>query len=174
MRGRLAGSQHRQVAEIETGSVFQDEPGFALVAAKDPDMAPSEHLAGVAVDLQSGGLVDPEGQHAVTEYRVLGAHDGRAWLELRPRTGRTHQVRVHCAVLGCPVVGDVAYGGPGEVPPQLHAREIALPLYPAKPPIRVTAPVPQRMLAALTRLGYDPDEDKAWTTGAAAQETIPA
>ena len=101
-------------------------------------------------------VVDPAGQAAVTDYRVLGAHDGRAWLELRPRTGRTHQVRVHCAVLGCPVVGDVAYGGPGELPLQLHAREIALPLYPAKPPVRVTAPVPQHMLAALTGLGYDP------------------
>ena len=39
---------------------------------------------------------------------------------------------------------------------QLHAREIALPLYPAKPSVRVTAPVPRHMLAALTRLGYDP------------------
>jgi tRNA pseudouridine32 synthase/23S rRNA pseudouridine746 synthase len=101
-------------------------------------------------------VVDPAGQAAVTEYRVLGTHDGRAWLELRPRTGRTHQVRVHCAVLGCPVVGDVAYGGPGEIPLQLHAREVALPLYPAKPPVTVTAAVPQHMLAALTRLGYDP------------------
>src|SRR6266850_1653902 len=50
--------------------------------------------------------------------RVLGAADGRAWLELRPRTGRTHQIRVHCAALGCPVVGDTAYGGPDEAPLQ--------------------------------------------------------
>jgi len=119
-------------------------------------------------------VVDPAGQAAVTDYRVLGAHDGRAWLELRPRTGRTHQVRVHCAVLGCPVVGDVAYGGPGEVPLQLHAREIALPLYPARPPVTVTAPVPSHMLAALTRLGYDPDQDKACAAATAPQETIPA
>jgi len=107
-------------------------------------------------------VVDPEGQHAVTEYRVLGMHDGRAWLELRPHTGRTHQIRVHCAVLGCPIVGDPAYGGPGEVPLQLHARAIALPLYPAKPPVAVTAPVPQHMLAALRRLGYsDADHEHA-------------
>jgi tRNA pseudouridine32 synthase/23S rRNA pseudouridine746 synthase/23S rRNA pseudouridine1911/1915/1917 synthase len=99
-------------------------------------------------------IVDPAGQHALTEYRVLGAHDGRAWLELRPRTGRTHQVRVHCALLGCPIVGDPAYGGPGEVRLHLHARAIALPLYPARPPVAVTAPVPPHMLAALSRLGY--------------------
>jgi tRNA pseudouridine32 synthase / 23S rRNA pseudouridine746 synthase len=104
-------------------------------------------------------VIDPAGQRAITDYRVLGAADGRAWLELRPRTGRTHQIRVHCAQLGCPVVGDVAYGGPDDAPLQLHARAIALPLYPARPPIAVTAPVPPHMLAALVRLGYDPAID---------------
>ncbi len=59
-------------------------------------------------------VVDPAGQHAATDYRVLGAANGRTlgrtWLELRPRTGRTHQIRVHCAALGCPVAGDPVYG----------------------------------------------------------------
>lgn len=102
-------------------------------------------------------VVDPTGQRAVTDYRVLGATNGRAWLELRPRTGRTHQIRVHCAVLGCPIVGDPVYGRAGSAGPLLlHARAIALPLYPGKPPIEVTAPMPPHMLAALVRLGYDP------------------
>jgi tRNA pseudouridine32 synthase/23S rRNA pseudouridine746 synthase/23S rRNA pseudouridine1911/1915/1917 synthase len=114
-------------------------------------------------------VVDPAGQRAITDYRVLGAKDGRAWLELRPRTGRTHQIRVHCAVLGCPVGGDPAYGGPDDQPLQLHARSIALPLYPMKPPIAVSAPVPRHMLAALTRLGYDPAIDTPVPT-----EAIPA
>ena len=100
-------------------------------------------------------VIDPAGQHAVTDYRVLGVGDGRAWLELRPRTGRTHQIRVHCAALGCPVVGDPVYGRAGRVSTLLHARAIALPLYPAKPPITVTAPAPPHMLSALVRLGYD-------------------
>ena len=99
-------------------------------------------------------VVDPGGQHAVTDYRVLGMADGRAWLELRPRTGRTHQIRVHCAALGVPVVGDPAYGGSAGHPLQLQARSIALPLYPARPPVAVTAPVPPHMVGPLTATGY--------------------
>lgn len=112
-------------------------------------------------------VVDPAGQAAVTDYRVLGTGNGRAWLELRPRTGRTHQIRVHCAQLGTPVVGDPAYGGPGGEKLQLHARSISLPLYPGKPPIAVTAPVPPHMLAGVERLGYDPAEG-------AIEEAVPA
>jgi len=107
--------------------------------------------------------IDPAGQHAITEYRVLGSAEGRTWLELRPKTGRTHQIRVHCAALGCPVVGDPTYGGAafsnktGE-PLLLHARAITIPLYPARSAVHVAAPVPPHMLAALTHLGYAPGD----------------
>ncbi len=112
-------------------------------------------------------VVDRNGQHAVTDYRVLGAADGRAWLELRPRTGRTHQIRVHCAALGCPVVGDPAYGGPEDHSMQLHARAITLPLYPTKPPIGVTAPVPPHMRSLLPALGYGEERDALAQSGVA-------
>jgi tRNA pseudouridine32 synthase/23S rRNA pseudouridine746 synthase/23S rRNA pseudouridine1911/1915/1917 synthase len=102
-------------------------------------------------------VIDPAGQRAATEYRLLGAEHGRAWLELRPRTGRTHQLRVHCATLGCPVVGDPVYGNrQGDGGLQLYARSVKLPLYPTRPPLEITAPLPPHMLAALARLGYDP------------------
>jgi len=105
-------------------------------------------------------VIDPAGQRAVTEYRLLNADRGLAWLELRPRTGRTHQLRVHCAALGCPVVGDPVYGDrySGEAL-QLYARSVKLPLYPTRPPVEIMAPVPPHMLAALVRFGYDPASD---------------
>ncbi|MFI4988108.1 MAG: RluA family pseudouridine synthase [Alphaproteobacteria bacterium] len=102
--------------------------------------------------------VDSTGQAAVTDYRVLGSGGGLAWIELKPRTGRTHQIRVHMAALGCPVRGDAIYGrgdpGAAAVPLHLLARAIALPLYPAKPPIAATAAPPAHMLAALAACGY--------------------
>ena len=93
---------------------------------------------------------DPAGAPAVTDWRVLGRGQGIAWLELRPRTGRTHQVRAHCALLGCPVLGDAVYGA-GGVPLHLLARAIRLPL---DPPLAAVAPVPPHMRAAMAACGW--------------------
>lgn len=54
--------------------------------------------------------VDPEGKPSVTEYRVVEKFGGYSLVELRPVTGRTHQLRVHCAYIGCPILGDPQYG----------------------------------------------------------------
>ena len=98
-------------------------------------------------------LAGPGGQLACSEWRLLGRGDGISWLEVRPRTGRTHQVRVHCACLGCPVLGDAVYGEGKQdgCPLHLLARAIALPL---DPPLTAEAPVPAHMLAALAACGY--------------------
>ena len=100
---------------------------------------------------------DPAGDPALTRFAVLGRGGGLTWLALSPVTGRTHQLRVHCAAMGYPILGDPIYGtapragGPGL---QLHARALSLPLYPKKPPIRVEAPTPAHMRAGLDACGY--------------------
>jgi tRNA pseudouridine32 synthase/23S rRNA pseudouridine746 synthase len=91
---------------------------------------------------------DPTGQPSLTKWRVLGRTGGESLMELRPITGRTHQLRVHCAASGFPILGDAIYGtaprsgGPGL---HLHARSVTVPLYPKKPAITVEAPVPDHM-----------------------------
>jgi tRNA pseudouridine32 synthase / 23S rRNA pseudouridine746 synthase len=75
--------------------------------------------------------VDPDGDPSVTDWRALGSADGLVWLELSPRTGRTHQLRVHCAHLGLPIAGDRFYGGDAALAAarhlHLHARSVAFP-----------------------------------------------
>ena len=95
-------------------------------------------------------VTDPTGQPARTEWRVRGQAPGLSWLELRPQTGRTHQIRVHCATLGCPVAGDPIYGG-GDGPLQLLARSIGLPL---DPRVTAEAPPPPHMREALAACGW--------------------
>jgi tRNA pseudouridine32 synthase/23S rRNA pseudouridine746 synthase len=105
--------------------------------------------------------VDPEGLPSQTRFRVLGRAAGEngplAWLALEPLTGRTHQLRVHCAASGWPMLGDEIYGsapregGPGL---QLHARSISVPLYRKRAPVHVEAPPPPHMQAALQACGW--------------------
>jgi tRNA pseudouridine32 synthase / 23S rRNA pseudouridine746 synthase len=100
--------------------------------------------------------VDPKGQPSLTQWRVLGRSQGLALLELRPITGRTHQLRVHCAAMNFPILGDPIYGtaprfhGPGL---HLHARSVTVPLYPKKPPITAEAPVPEHMRERIAACG---------------------
>ncbi len=101
---------------------------------------------------------DDDAARALTEYRTLD-HAGRklAWLELCPLTGRTHQLRVHCAAIGAPILGDDAYGTtPVEgfsAMLHLHARRLVLP-HPAGGRLAVEAPLPAHMAATFRALGF--------------------
>ncbi len=100
---------------------------------------------------------DPAGQPAVTKWQVMGRDSASTWLALEPLTGRTHQLRVHCAEMGWPILGDAVYGNAprsGGPPLHLHARAVVVPLYKNRAPIRITAPVPEHMRERLTQCGW--------------------
>jgi tRNA pseudouridine32 synthase/23S rRNA pseudouridine746 synthase len=107
---------------------------------------------------------DPHGQPAVTTWKVMGRGGGLAWLALEPLTGRTHQLRVHCAEMGWPILGDNIYGRAprtGGPPLHLHSREIVVPIFKNKPQFAVTAPVPAHMREALAACGWTGETNKA-------------
>ncbi|MDE8348986.1 MAG: RNA pseudouridine synthase [Acidocella sp.] len=93
---------------------------------------------------------DAKAPPAITEWELKGQGVNIAWLELHPQTGRTHQIRAHCAAIGHPIVGDAIYGG-GHGPLCLLARHIHLPLI---PPAFATAPIPPHMLNYMQQCGY--------------------
>ncbi|NJO36689.1 MAG: RluA family pseudouridine synthase [Rhizobiales bacterium] len=102
-------------------------------------------------------------QKAVTRYRTI-ARAGKiaAWLALQPLSGRTHQLRVHCALIDCPILGDPKYGGPKARPDgapdalMLHARELELP-HPDGGRLTLTAPLSDTMRSGFAWIGFEPD-----------------
>ena len=107
---------------------------------------------------------DPNGQPASTTWKVMGRGDGLAWLALEPLTGRTHQLRVHCAEMGWPILGDNIYGRAPRVggpPLHLHSREIVVPISKNKPAVVTTAPVPAHMRETLSKCGWMGEPSKA-------------
>ena len=105
------------------------------------------------------------GKFALTDFAVVEKiGDQAAWLALWPRTGRTHQLRAHCAAIGTPILGDGKYGGiDGTLPGMdlgkgmhLHAKSISLP-HPDGGILSVEAPIPEQFRTTMQTLGFNPE-----------------
>ena len=92
---------------------------------------------------------------AVTRYRVLAESDGRSLVLCSPLTGRTHQLRVQFAGIGCPITGDSLYGTASPLIPRhaLHSWQTTFPHPMTGEEMTVTAPLPADMTALLASLG---------------------
>ena len=140
-----------------TGAPSIEDGLIELPLAKQPGTGGEKMMVDESgVDGKGGG------QSARTRYRVLDRAGNRAaWVELQPLTGRTHQLRVHMAAIGHPIVGDGKYGGPeaflsGSISRKmhLHARRLIID-HPDGAPLDVTAPLPAHFAASLEQLGFD-------------------
>jgi tRNA pseudouridine32 synthase/23S rRNA pseudouridine746 synthase len=123
--GVLAGvpQQSQGAVELALAKISSAEKGWRMIPAK-------------------------KGKPSVTHWRVLAEAGGRALVEFRPETGRTHQIRVHAASgIGVPLLGDPVYGdGKTADRTMLHAADLGVPRE-GKPPIVATAPLPADFLA---------------------------
>ena len=123
--GILAGvpSDAEGMIELSLSKISSAEKGWRMIAAK-------------------------KGKPSVTHWKLLAEKDGRALVEFRPETGRTHQIRIHCqAGLGLPLLGDPVYGdGKGARRTMLHAAGIVVPRE-QKDPIEAIAPFPRDFAA---------------------------
>ena len=108
-----------------------------------------------------------DAKFALTEYAVMGiAGTEFAWVAARPITGRTHQIRVHLASLGTPIVGDFKYGGSdsrgrGDIADKLHLHARSIDIgRPDGGRLQVTAPLSPHMVKTWRLLGFDPDDKR--------------
>ncbi|MCI8623035.1 MAG: RluA family pseudouridine synthase [Provencibacterium sp.] len=142
---RLAGQFEKAYRALVVGEVRYDGRIEGRIWRPDP------------IDLRR--TVDERGQAAYTEYGVLRHGNGHAYLQFRLLTGRTHQIRVHMAHIGYPVLGDPLYGEPSPLIGRqaLHCWSLDF-LHPASGErLRVTAPLPEDMQQAYNRtIGASP------------------
>ena len=149
---RHAHAQRLLTAQLHTGAFVRE---YLAVTQGVPD--PPEGVIDAPIARLGEGarrIVRPDGQRAITHYRVEETSHGRALLRLRLETGRTHQIRVHLAHIGCPIAGDYLYGTALDALPgrfALHSASIRLTQPITGETIALDEPLPEgleRLMAA--------------------------
>ncbi len=147
----LARTRRAAAALAEAFRTGGPEKTYLALTARPPEPREGTIALALGKDPARPGLrrVDRAGDPALTHYRTLRAGPAAALVEARPETGRTHQIRVHLAAAGAPLLGDARYGGPrrvGEVAVprvMLHAARLALRHPVTGEPLAVESPLPE-------------------------------
>lgn len=149
-----SGYMHDRLRRMLHTPEFMREYRAICIGMPDPPAGKIELPIGFAEDSTYQRAVTPGGAPSLTEYETLQTFDGRSLMQLVPRTGRTHQLRVHMAAIGCPLAGDWLYGVRDDAliaRPALHSASLFLihPLTGAR--IEAVAPLPDDMRRLMER-----------------------
>ncbi|MGH6994392.1 MAG: RluA family pseudouridine synthase [Stellaceae bacterium] len=171
--GVLVLARHARAA-AKLAEAFRDKAArkiywAAVVGVPKPEYGRiDQRLAKLPGRLGERVVPDDDGKRAITYYRTVAhAGDRLAWVALEPVTGRTHQLRAHCAALGTPILGDGKYGGaathvpgvPGNRRVHLHARALAIP-HPAGGMLIVMALLPPHMRETWDFFGFEDGQER--------------
>ena len=155
---KLSGAFARRKAQKTYWAIVEGfpKPGQGVIDLPLAKVGINDRELATPVDAK-----DPGAETAITEYATIARAGPRAaWMELRPLTGRTHQLRAHMLALGHPILGDPKYhtaaslevSGPLKL--QLHARRLTIP-HPAGGAIDIEAPLGPEMAAGFARFGFE-------------------
>lgn len=147
---RAAAHISRELKEGRVEKIY-----WALVAGVPPADAWRVDAPVAKVGTSRYGVA-PVGKPAQTDFRVVARGEGATLVEARPRTGRTHQIRVHLVHGGLPIIGDMVYGGIAAPRMMLHCRTMAFQAGDGRP-VKATAPLDGAFSAACARHGISLD-----------------
>ena len=143
-------------AQLQDHSLFRLYHAVAVGSFKEDSGTVSAPIGRHPAD-RKRMAVTPDGREAVTHWQVVGANNGHSHITCRLETGRTHQIRVHMACLGHPLLGDVVYGNkkpvPGLAGQCLHAAQLTFTHPATGERVTAEAPLPDWFNAVLKRYG---------------------
>ena len=144
-------------AQLEDHSLYREYHAIAVGGFREDAGAVDAPVARHPVDRKKMAVDRVNGKNAVTHWRVLERYSGYTYLQCRLETGRTHQIRVHLASLGHPLLGDTVYGAkkpvPGLAGQCLHAKKLTF-IHPrSREQVTVECPLPGWFEAVRQRLG---------------------
>lgn len=143
-------------AQLQDHSLYREYEAVCVGTLKEASGTVDAPIARHPAD-RKRMCVDPKGgRAAVTHWSVLGRYPGHTHIQCRLETGRTHQIRVHMAYIGHPLLGDVVYGAkkpvPGLAGQCLHARRLSFVHPSAGTRVTVECPLPDYFSQALRKL----------------------
>lgn len=167
--GVVVFARHRRASRA-LAAAWRDgtvEKTYLALVHGDPGAEPFTVDAPIGRDPGASGrfrVAPTDGRAARTDVVPLVAGDGVVLVAALPRTGRSHQIRVHLAHHGHPVVGDARYGGSEAARPLLHAWKLRLPHPSGRGTVDLEAPLPPDLTAYLAARGIDPADPRIGVT----------